>query len=499
MISKKPNLVKENFFSFTQSKISGMNLINSKNIDASSMTPSPKKIFDEDSHFPDFEFSTTQSSCPTAATFSMSSKFSNANLLMPEISKTSSCKIKPIEIHKKKDICVEEGEVKKKNLAKSAKTFETNKCTEEINNIIHSHKKTKFREDNDKITNSINFINEFNLDSGVASEADLKALTNTQDIRDFHEYTKECIKDMKKVVMKDTSPNKVVLDSLHLKQILNGEKKLAVFDLDETLIHREVDNIADCDRVIEVRMPNKSIAKIGINIRPLLRESLEQIRKHYLLVLFTASQQIYADKVLELIDPQNEFFIKRLYRNSCKTGNIDKETIYIKDLDIFEGVPIGKTIIIDNSVLSFCTQLYNGIPILPYYDNKEDTELKDLVCYLDYLKNFEDIRPENKMIIGLNQYKDSSEFDSSSDEDEMVLVNEKECDTVYFTNSSVENSLIKGNYLSYNTNSSLSEISDYKSNEKQLEVERNQELFRCLEIYKKKYKKLQKKGSEKCS
>jgi Dullard-like phosphatase family protein len=496
MMSKKLELEKENHFSFSQSKIG---LLYSKKVEATSLTPSPKKIFDEDSNFPDYEFSTSQSSCPTAtaSTFSMSGKFSN--VLIPEMSKTSSCKIKPIEIHKKKDLVIEEGEIHKRSLAKSAKTFESNKSNEEINNLIHSQKKNKFREDDDKTINSLNFINEFSLDSGPASQADLKALTNTQDIRDFHEYTKECIQDMKKVVMKDTCPAKVSLESVHLKQIQNGEKKLAVFDLDETLIHREVENVSDCDEVIEVTMPNKSIAKIGINIRPFLRESLKKISKDYLLVLFTASQQIYADKVLELIDPQNEFFIKKLYRNSCKIGNIDKETIYIKDLDIFQGIPMGKIIIIDNSVLSFCCQLYNGIPILPYYDNKDDTELKDLVSYLDYLKNFEDIRPENKLIIGLNQYKDSSDFDSSSDEEDMVLVNEKNNDTIYLTNSSVENSLMKSNYLSYNTNSSLSEMSDYKSNEKQAEIERTQELFRCLEIYKKKYKKLQQKESEKCN
>ena len=223
-----------------------------------------------------------------------------------------------------------------------------------------------------------------------------------------------------------------------------------------------------------------------------------KIRESYILVLFTASQQIYADKVLQLIDPENEFFVKRLYRDSCKIGNIDKEVIYIKDLDIFSEVPLEKIVIIDNSVLSFCRQLYNGIPILPYYDNKDDTELKDLVGYLDYLKNCEDVRVENKNIIGLQCYHDPSEFDSSSDGDEFTLIAEKADDPtkLYCTNSSVESNLDKNNnYLSYNTNSSVSEMSDYKTNDKQ--ADRHQELFRYLEIYKQKYQKLKKKEDQK--
>ena len=479
-------LESENFFSFSQGKIG---LLSSKKMETISLTPSPKKIFNEETNFPEYEFSTgSQSTSPTATTFSMSSK---SNILVShEIMKTS-CRTQPIEIHRKKIIDMDVPD-NKRHLAKSAKNFPDHNKSEELNQLIHSQKKSKlFRQDEEKV------INEFYLDSKAANEADLKALTNTQDIRDFHDYTKECIQDMKRVVLKGIQPPKVLLDDLHLKQINEGLKRLAIFDLDETLIHREVENLSDCDEIIEVKMPNKTVAKIGINIRPLLTESLMKIRESYILVLFTASQQIYADKVLQLIDPKNEFFVKRLYRDSCKIGNIDKEQIYIKDLDIFSGVPLEKTVIIDNSVLSFCRQLYNGIPILPYYDNKEDTELQDLVGYLDYLKNCEDVRVENKNIIGLKNHHDPSDFDSSSDEEEFTLVAEKAEDPqLYCTNSSVESNLGKSNnYLSYNTNSSFSELSDYKTNKQQ--TDRHQELFRCLEIYKKKYQKLKMKESEK--
>ena len=35
-------------------------------------------------------------------------------------------------------------------------------------------------------------------------------------------------------------------------------------------------------------------------------------------------------------------------------------------------------IIVDNSSLSFCKNLNNGIPIIPFYDDKYDRELLEL-------------------------------------------------------------------------------------------------------------------------
>ena len=71
------------------------------------------------------------------------------------------------------------------------------------------------------------------------------------------------------------------------------------------------------------------------------------------------------------------------------------ESIYVKDLRIFKNVKMENMIIIDNSVLSFAFQLENGIPILPYYDNKEDIELKFLSNYLVNICNSQDLRIEN--------------------------------------------------------------------------------------------------------
>lgn len=59
---------------------------------------------------------------------------------------------------------------------------------------------------------------------------------------------------------------------------------------------------------------NTDFADAGINLRPHLYECLRQANEHYQVVAFTASDQQYADAILDFLDPQKEFFAKRLYR-----------------------------------------------------------------------------------------------------------------------------------------------------------------------------------------
>ena len=56
-------------------------------------------------------------------------------------------------------------------------------------------------------------------------------------------------------------------------------------------------------------------------------------------------------------------------------------------------------IMIDNSVLSFAFHLDNGIPILPYYNNKQDNELLFLRDHLYNLSRSDDFRLDLKSCI----------------------------------------------------------------------------------------------------
>ncbi len=96
------------------------------------------------------------------------------------------------------------------------------------------------------------------------------------------------------------------------------------------------------------------------------------MNKYFEVIVFTASQSCYADVVMDYLDPNHEYIHHRLFRDNCVQT---EEGIYIKDLRIFKGRNLKDIILVDNAAYSFGYQIENGIPIIPYYDNKEDREL----------------------------------------------------------------------------------------------------------------------------
>ena len=121
-------------------------------------------------------------------------------------------------------------------------------------------------------------------------------------------------------------------------------------------------------------------------------------------MLYTASHQSYTDAVLNLIDPDREYFQYRLYRNNCIPTKIDGKDFFIKDLTIINDYPMENIVIVDNSVLSFAYHINNGIPIVPYYEGDEDSELPILACYLLAIRQYNDLREANKNYIKLDSF-----------------------------------------------------------------------------------------------
>jgi CTD small phosphatase-like protein 2 len=176
--------------------------------------------------------------------------------------------------------------------------------------------------------------------------------------------------------------------------------------LDETLVHC-IDDIErnPCDKDISVTFPNGETVKAGINIRPYALECLRKANESYQVVVFTASHKAYADVVLNMLDPTGELIQYRLYRDHCIRT---EEGIYVKDLRIITNRNLKDLIIVDNAVYSFGYQLDNGIPIIPFYDDKSDEELMHLIFYFTCLAQCEDVREQNRKAF---QLKDLQEID----------------------------------------------------------------------------------------
>ena len=137
-----------------------------------------------------------------------------------------------------------------------------------------------------------------------------------------------------------------------------------VLDLDETLIHFKAN-------------PNNEESGT-IKIRPYLYQFLDNIKKYYELVVFTAATQEYADPIINALETNKKYFDYRLYR--IHTLIIDND--FVKDISKL-GRDLNKIIIVDNMEQNYKLQQNNGITIRPFWGkDNEDSALFDLLDIL---------------------------------------------------------------------------------------------------------------------
>lgn len=126
------------------------------------------------------------------------------------------------------------------------------------------------------------------------------------------------------------------------------------------------------------------------------------LSKVFELVLFTASKKTYANEVIKLLDPEGKYFSLRLFREHC---HMTKEEICMKDLRILKGRDPKNMIIVDNSIYCYGFNLNNGIPILPFYGDFEDTQLRELESFLFQAMKFNDMRSIVSKVFRYDLYK----------------------------------------------------------------------------------------------
>eukprot|EP01025_Chloroclados_australasicus_P049729 TRINITY_DN5685_c0_g1_i1.p1 TRINITY_DN5685_c0_g1~~TRINITY_DN5685_c0_g1_i1.p1 ORF type:complete len:384 (-),score=40.85 TRINITY_DN5685_c0_g1_i1:773-1771(-) len=164
------------------------------------------------------------------------------------------------------------------------------------------------------------------------------------------------------------------------------KQKTLVLDLDETLVHASMDEMESFDFTVSITFNNEQTI-VYVKCRPYLKQFLESVAQKYEVVVFTASLEAYADKVLDVIDRDRRMIQHRLFRDSCLfiSGN------YLKNLAVLGRDPCS-TIIVDNSVQAFGYQLENAIPILGFTNDETDTELIRMSNLLLRASTCKDIR-----------------------------------------------------------------------------------------------------------
>jgi CTD small phosphatase-like protein 2 len=190
---------------------------------------------------------------------------------------------------------------------------------------------------------------------------------------------------------------------------------LIILDMDECLIHsqflsgneyrqqedrsyeiKESDELA-CEK-FTLELPDGDI--VVVNKRPGLDEFLKKVSERWETHIFTAAMSVYASPVLDTLDPDDEIFTQRYYRETCTIN--EKLGIYVKDLSkIVKNRDLTRVVLVDNNPMSFLAQPSNGILVSNFYDDPRDQTLPAVYNLLDEIDGMKDVRPKLTKMFGL--------------------------------------------------------------------------------------------------
>jgi carboxy-terminal domain RNA polymerase II polypeptide A small phosphatase len=164
-----------------------------------------------------------------------------------------------------------------------------------------------------------------------------------------------------------------------------SDKVCLVLDLDETLVHSSFTPIDGADFEIPLNMQGETHT-VFVKKRPGVDHFLAVVAEWFEVVVFTASLALYANPVMDLLDP-NRVVHERLYREHCVLIG----GCYVKDIAKL-GRDLKRTLIIDNSPLSYALQPENSIPIEGFFTDEADRELERVLGLLEKAKTLADVR-----------------------------------------------------------------------------------------------------------
>jgi len=125
-----------------------------------------------------------------------------------------------------------------------------------------------------------------------------------------------------------------------------------------------------------------------VNKRPGLDHFLMECGDEFTTMCFTASDEVYANEVLDHLDPACHHISRRLFRDQCRKV----KNTYLKDLSVLKR-DLSRVVLVENSSKAVLANPLNAILVPPFYDSPDDRALEGVMELLHELNEVDDVRP----------------------------------------------------------------------------------------------------------
>ncbi|CAB9500379.1 Carboxy-terminal domain RNA polymerase II polypeptide A small phosphatase [Seminavis robusta] len=170
---------------------------------------------------------------------------------------------------------------------------------------------------------------------------------------------------------------------------------------------------------------------VQVNKRPFLEDFLQAVTDKYETHIYTAAMKVYAEPILDKLDPNGDRFARRFYRESCdldtnmgafvknlnslplktKQNESNKTTTGLTYEEYIASTKnntsadphhhLRRVVLVDNNPLSFLANPTNGILVSSFYNDPADKTLPAVLDLLEELEPLEDVRPTLDARFGL--------------------------------------------------------------------------------------------------
>lgn len=217
-------------------------------------------------------------------------------------------------------------------------------------------------------------------------------------------YLAECFFGIKHVQkMLPLTSEQLLKHRIELPTPDSGRKTLFL-DLDETLMHASLDPAVKFEHRLLLsagpQTEGKKFMEITFAVRPYCLEFLKSVGRYYEIYIYTASNQEYAEAALGFFNERGASIAGYLAREACLRTSLG---IYIKDLMRIGNRSAKQMLLVDNLAHSFGHMISNGVPVVEFLGDSQDTELLALEQYLIECSEAEDVREFNDSRLRLQE------------------------------------------------------------------------------------------------